>query len=203
IGTAGSVIGGQPGFTMATWIAGDHIVTVTGTLPVADLVSIAQTVHPVSPEEWAGMQFQATRHSADNNFGNYEQTDPVPISFGTDAAGQPWKVDVSIATFGDERQISWQWDNGGYGNRIVDTPTIETSVDNTRTYVLAALPRAVAATAQLQIVRDGMDPVLVPFADTDPSFDHTFSAYAFSEPTTYTAQIIGPDGTVLANWPPQ
>ena len=48
IGTAGSVIGGQPGFTMATWIAGDHIVTVTGTLPVADLVSIAQTVHPVS-----------------------------------------------------------------------------------------------------------------------------------------------------------
>jgi hypothetical protein len=74
-------------------------------------------------------------------------------------------------------------------------------VDNHRTYVLADLPRSVAPTAQLQITRDGFDPVLVPFNDVSPDFDRTFAAYGFSEPTTYTAQIIGEDGTVLAGWP--
>ena len=43
--------------------------------------------------------------------------------------------------------------------------------------MLADLPRAVAPTAQLQILRDGFDPVLVPFTDTDPGFDRTFSAW--------------------------
>ena len=74
-------------------------------------------------------------------------------------------------------------------------------VDNRRTYVMADLPRAVAATAKSQITRDGLDPVTVPFSDTDASFDRTFAAYAFSEPTTYSAQIVGEDGAVLATWP--
>ena len=65
----------------------------------------------------------------------------------------------------------------------------------------STIARSIAASAQLQITRSGLDPVLVSFADADPSFDRTFAAYAFSEPTLYTAQIIGPDGAVLANWP--
>ncbi len=201
IATAGEIIG-QPSFTMATWIANDHIVTVSSTRPVPDLVDIASTVHQVAAEEWAGMQFQATRHSAANNFGNYEQTDPVPISFGTDAAGAQWTINVGIATYGDQREVSWQWDNGGYSTPITATPTISTVVQDGRTYVLADLPRATAPqTAQLQILRDGLEPVLVPFADTDPGFDRTFAAYAFSEPVTYTAQIVGADGALIAAWP--
>jgi len=200
IATAGEVIG-QPGVAMATWIASDHIVTVTGMRPITDLIGIALTVHPVSAEQWAGMQFQATRHSADNNFGNYEQTPFVPISFGTDANSDPWKVEVGIATFGDQRQVSWQWPAGGFSTRIDDTPKITTVVQDGRTYVLADLPRAVAPTAQLQILREGLEPVLVPFTDTDPSFDRTFSAYAFSEPVTYTAQIVYADGALIAAWP--
>ena len=200
VGVAGEVIG-QPGYVMATWIAGDHIVTVAGTRPAPDLISIAQTVHEVSPEEWAGMQFQATRHNADNNFGNFEQTNPIPISFGIDANSKPWKVEVALATFGDQQESSWQWDNSGYSTRTEDTPKISTVVDNERTYVLADLPRAIAPTAQLQILRDGLEPVLVPFSDTDPTFDRTFSAYAFSEPVPYTAQIVGPDGALIAYWP--
>ena len=43
--------------------------------------------------------------------------------------------------------------------------------------------------------------MIVPFIDTNPELSHTFAAYAFSEPTTYTAQVIGADGTVLATWP--
>ena len=45
-----------------------------------------------------------------------------------------------------------------------------------------------------------LDPVTVPFSDADPNLDHTFAAYAFSEPTSYSAQIVGTDGAVLANW---
>ncbi|MEY2402404.1 MAG: hypothetical protein QOJ08_2515 [Ilumatobacteraceae bacterium] len=199
-GMAGAVVG-QQDFAMATWVAGDHIVTVSGSLPVPQLIATARTVHQVSRDEWSGMQFQASRHNVDNNFGNYEQSELVPVSFGTDATGKVWTIKVAIATFDEQNQVSWEWGNGGFGGLVADVAKISTVVDSQRTYVLAELPRAVAPTAQLQILRDGLDPVTVPFTDTDASFDRTFAAYAFSEPTTYTVQIIGADGAVLANWP--
>jgi hypothetical protein len=53
----------------------------------------------------------------------------------------------------------------------------------------------------LHIARAGLDPVIAPFNDIDPSLDRTFAAFAFSEPVQYTAQIVAADGTVLATWP--
>ena len=50
-----------------------------------------------------------------------------------------------------------------------------------RTYVLADLPRAVATTAQLEIDRTGLDPVVAPFSDVGVELDRTLAAYAFSE----------------------
>jgi hypothetical protein len=126
----------------------------------------------------------------------------VPVSFGTDADGGVWTVKVATATFGTQKQVSWQWDDGEFGSSPVrDAAFITTVVDNHRTYVLAQLPRAVAPTARLEIDRDGMDPVFVDFADTDTTSDRTFAAYAFSEPVHYTAQVVGADGAVLATWP--
>ena len=198
---AGAVIGDRDR-SMATWIAGDHIVTIGANMPVQELMTIARTVHQVSAEEWNGMEFQATRNSGDNNFGNVQESNSLPVSFGTDTNAEPWVVKVGISTFGTQKMVDWGWDGfvTGFGS-IDQNPTINTAVDDKRTYVLAELPRAAAATAQLQISRDGLDPVLVPFTDTDPTLDRTFAAYAFSEATQYTAQIIGADGTVLANWP--
>jgi hypothetical protein len=107
-----------------------------------------------------------------------------------------------MSTFATEQHIGWQWQaDAGYESRADDTAKIDSVVDNDRTYVLADLPRAVAATASLQVTREGLDPIVVPFVDVDPTFDRTFAAYAFSEPTSYTAQIIGDDGTVIASWP--
>ncbi len=197
---AGDVIG-QTDSSLATWTAGDHIVTISGSMPVADLVAIAETVHEVSPDQWNGMQFQAAGHSGDNNFGNYIQSSPLPVASGTDESAVPWKVEVATATFGSQHQVVWQWDSAGFGTPSDDTAKITTVVDDHRTHVLAELPRAIAATAQLQVLRDGRDPVLVPFADPAPDVDRTFAAYVFSEPVTYTAQIIGTDGAVLAGWP--
>jgi hypothetical protein len=196
--TAGSLVG-QEDQSVVTWIAGDHIVTLAGQMPVIQLVAIAHSVHQVSSNEWEGMKFQATSNSS--RFDNYNQTVPVPVSFGTDADAKTWIVQVGMAKLSDQQQINWQWDQGAFEATAEATATINTVVDNERTYVLADLPRAVAATAQLQVTPSGLDPVLVPFTDADPTFDRTFAAYAFSEPTTYTAQIIGPDGAVLATWP--
>jgi hypothetical protein len=125
----------------------------------------------------------------------------VPVSFGTDTNSEPWTIQVALATIGDHRQFSWQWDDNGFGAAFEPTANIHTVVDNRRTYVLAELPRTTALTGYLHITRVGLDPIVVPFTDADSSFDRTFAAYAFSEPTQFTAQITGEDGGVLASWP--
>ena len=196
---AGGVAGEQ---ALATWIAGDHIVTVTSTTTVPEIITIARTVHQVSAEEWNGMVFQASRAADRHIYGNFDQGTPVPIASGTDSAAEPWTISASVQTFSDQRVIFWQFDtNGTSFFSPGDTATINTAVDNRRTYVFAELPRTVATSAQLQITLVGADPVVVPFADIGPNVDRTLAAYAFSEPTPYTAQIIADDGTVLATWP--
>ena len=199
VAVAGNVTGVKD-FTLATWIAGDHIVTISGSLPVQQLIDIARTVHQVPAEVWAGMQLEAGRNSSEGTSSPVASL-PTPVSFGTDAASKAWQIDVLMFTFPTEQLVSWQWLGSGYGWGATDAPTINTVVEGQRTYVLADLPRSVAATAQLQINRDGVDPVTVPFNDAQPASDRTFAAYAFSEATTYTAQIIGADGAVLATWP--
>ena len=200
LAVAGAVIG-QTDYAVATWIVHDLVVTVSGSMPVPQLIALARTVHEVSAEEWRGMQFQASRRGGNNDVGNYEQTDPVAVSFGTDANGEAWIVNVGIATYDEVQMIIWQWDEFGFDSQIDDTASIRTVVDDNRTYVLADLPRALAVEAQLQVTPAGLEPVLVQFSDTDPSLDRTFAAYAFSEPVQYTAQIIDADGAVLASWP--
>jgi hypothetical protein len=205
VAVAGTPVG-QSEYAVSSWIAGDHIVTVAGFLTVPELIAVARTVHQVSFDEWQGMQFQASaNHDPGNDTGGFAQTPAVAVSFGTDGESNQWIVKAGTVTFSNNRQTSWQWDDkglgGGIGAPAGDTATINTVVDGHRTYVLADLPRALGTTAQLQITRDGFDPVLVPFNDVLPDFDRTLAAYAFTEPTTYSAQIIAQDGTVLAGWP--
>ncbi|HEY0520859.1 MAG TPA: hypothetical protein VGC84_15295, partial [Ilumatobacteraceae bacterium] len=201
IATAGFVVG-QDNQSIATWIAGDHIVTVSAQLPVADLISIAQTVHQVSPQVWAGMQFQAS-HNGDSFKHDYKESPAVAVAAGNDTAGQPWAVDVAVGTLGAaEYVVNWQWNGTGFSQLARSEPEINTIVDGGRTYVVASLPKTVAATAQLVVTRDALPPVPVDFVDTDPTFNRTFAAYAFSDPVHYTAQVIGTDGSVIAAWPP-
>jgi hypothetical protein len=199
VATAGEIIG-QPGQSIATWIASDHIVTLSAQLPVQQLISIARTVHEVSQDVWDGMQFQAATNR--NLFNDYEQGPVSPISFGTDSDARDWKINVGVDTVaGQWKFVNWQWTNGGYGGVADETAKVHSVVDNRRTYVVAELPRAIAPIADLRVTAAGLDPILVPFRDVDPNFDRTFAAYAFSEPGQYSAEIVGPDGAVLATWP--
>jgi hypothetical protein len=196
------VVAVQPDQAVATWFAGDHMVSVSGTMSLQEAIEVARTVHQVSPEEWAGMKFQASGNSYGSD-GDYTQSEPRAVAFGTDDNGDQWTVNVSTTTFSAEQPgVDWQWSpGGGYGSIASDTAKITTVVDGERTYVLAEMPRAIAPPGHLQVTRTGLEPVLTPFTDTDPNLDRTFAAYAFSEPTSYTAQIIGSDGAVLATWP--
>ena len=123
---AGDVIG-QDDFSLATWTAGDHIVTVSGSMPVSQLVAIAQTVHQIPAAEWSGVMFQAAERSGFDNFGNYVQSQPLPVAVGTDSDGEPWKIEVATASFEDHHQIVWQWDSAGFG-----TPAEEDGKDHIR-----------------------------------------------------------------------
>jgi hypothetical protein len=136
----------------------------------------------------------------------------MPVAFGTDADGNNWLVNVVVLSFAKEQQVEWQSDDvsfspifpnrpASYSSRADAGAKVNTVVTDNRTYVYADLPRVVAPTASLQVTREGFDPVVVPFTDADPNFDRTFAAYAFSEPTKYTAQIVAADGTVIAQWP--
>jgi hypothetical protein len=200
-GIAGLMVGADDQ-AIATWAAGDHLVSLSAQMPVADLVAIAQTVHQVTVDEWRGMQFQAAiRLGGNDTDGQSDATSQVTVSQGTDTESNPWAISVGIATFGSQRQINWQVGNYLVGRLARTDPTIDSAVDSRRTYVLAQLPRTAAATAQLQINRTGLDPVVVAFTEADPTFDRTFAAYAFSDAGPYTAQIVGADGAVLASWP--
>jgi hypothetical protein len=193
----------QPDYALASWSAGDHIVTVSGRMSVPQLIAIAQTVHQVSAEEWAGMKFQAIHNASETNGNNSPVNEPqlVPVSFGTDSLSRQWTIRAALATYGNIRQINWDWVDQSTATTATDNVQINTVVDSDRSYVLADLPRAVAPTAELHVTRAGLEPVVIKFNDIDPTSDRTFAAYAFSEPGPYTAQIVGADGSVLATWP--
>lgn len=195
----------ETGYALASWSAGDHMVTITGKMPVEQLIAIAQTVHQVSAEEWAGMQFQAIHNGTESRTitrtAPTTEPQPVPVSFGTDSQATAWTIRAALYNYGDLQQINWDWADGNISTTPHDTVQINTVVDDKRTYVLADLPRAIAATAELHVTPAGLDPVVIKFNDIDPTLDRTFAAYAFSEPGPYTAQVVGADGTVLATWP--
>jgi hypothetical protein len=201
-GVAGAVVD-QQDQALATWTDGDHIVTLTATLTVPELISIARSVHQISPEEWNGIRAQASRAADRQVFDNFDQGTPVTVASGTDSASEPWSIEVAVQTYSDVRQTVWQWGNEAFSWSPGDGGMINTVVDDRRTYVLAELPRTIAAAGatQLQVSPEGLEPVLVRFTDIGADLDRTFAAYVFSEPTPFTVQIIGADGTVLGAWP--
>jgi hypothetical protein len=197
-GVAGTVIG-SGNYSIATWLDGGDIVTVGGTVPLPQLITIAQSVHQVPTSVWAGMQYQADQNPP--NVIPPDSTSALPVASGTDADSAPWAVQASVGHSGDHLKISWSWGTQTGETTALDTAQINTVIDDNRTYVLADLPRAVAATAELHVLRQGLDPLVIPFTDIDPSLDRTFAAFAFTEPGQLTAQLVAPDGTILASWP--
>ena len=194
---AGAIVS-QAGRALATWVAGDRVITVSAAMPVSLLIAVARTVHEVSANEWDSMKFQAINSQMGNP--RYNETLAMQISSGTDRDARPWSISVATAISGAQTQIIWSWDSNGLRTTPNDTVQIHTVVDNDRTYVLADLPRAITPGGVLQIIGGGLD-VTVPFVDVDQRSDRTYAAYAFSEPGQYSMRVVGSDGAVRAIWP--
>ena len=195
---AGTVIGAG-NYSIVTWLDGANIVTVSATMPLPQLITIARSVHQVPTSVWAGMQYQADQNNAIRLPSSEVPT--LPVSFGTDSNSESWTIQASVAAEGDRQTITWSWNAQSDATKALEIGQINTVVDDTRTYVLADLPRAVATTAELHVLREGLDPVVIPFLDINPTLDRTFAAFAFTESGSFTAQVVAPDGTVLASWP--
>jgi hypothetical protein len=201
---------GSDGYAVASWADGDATIVVDGFTSIAQLINVARTVHEVSAEEWKTIEryaLELNTYPADGSGGSYEPGPALDVSSGTDADNKSWMISAMIFSHSDPdgnvlREISWQSGNNGWGGPAVDEHVhIISHADANRTYITADLPRAVDARAELRVVRDGLEPVVVPFNDVDPTLDRTLAAYAFSEPVPFTAEITTPDGTVLATWP--
>jgi hypothetical protein len=195
-GVAGTVVGRDA--SMATWIDDANVVTVSAPMPVAQLVSIARTVHRVSADEWNEMKLTGLRFNSPR--AAIVRPELPSIASGVDGSTQPWTIGVTMSFTGSQ-QVNWWWAGSGFSSVAQDSAAINTVVDDRRTYVLADLPRSVGVTARLEVTLGNAEPVAFPFVDAGPQMDRTFAAYTFSEATPYTAQIVADDGSVLASWP--
>ncbi|MGZ4768189.1 MAG: hypothetical protein ACXVLX_05985 [Ilumatobacteraceae bacterium] len=191
---AGKVVG-QGDRALATWISGDHVITVSATMPVSQLIDIAQTVHQVSARDWDGMRFQAQRNQV--IYSRYEHSSAHSLATGSDPSTD---VTVSTAVVGGQRQISWAWGSNGLATTPDDSPQIHTMVDTDHTYVLADLPRTISPSGFLKVDQDGHE-FIMPFADIDPTADRTFAAFTVAKAGPFTVAILGSDGEVRAVWP--
>ena len=194
---AGAVVS-QPGRSLATWIADDQVITVSGTLPLSELIAVSRTFHAVSPQEWEGMKFQATRSQA--NIGRYERSSTHEVASGTDSASAAWDISVGTAISGgrptDQLDVEQQ-----RLHHLPDHCRADTHRRERRPDLCAGRSATLrCGSASLRINAAGLD-VTVPFADVDSDIDRTFAAYAFSEAEPFTATVVGSDALVLATWP--
>lgn len=193
---AGAIVGRST--SMATWIDGDNVITVSSPMALPDLIDTARTVHRVSAGEWDAMKLTALGVNSPRAAIIHPQQ--PTIASGVDARSLPWTVGVTMSYSGS-RQVNWRWEGSGFGSAATDAAEINTVVDDERTYVLADVPRSLPTAAGLEIFRPGFDPVEVGFTDAGPQMDRIFAAYVFSEAVPYTARIVNSDGFVLASWP--
>jgi hypothetical protein len=193
---------GEDDRALATWISGDHVITVSASMPLTQLIDVARTVHQVSAREWDGMRFQAEHNQASTT--RYEHSAAHTLATGPDSSSPDSSSHVAVATavVGGQRQISWSWGGNGLATAPTDRAQIHTMVATNSTYVLADLPRNVSPSGFLNVVQNGHQFVM-PFIDFDPTVDRTFAAFTVALPGPFTVEILGADGMIKAVWPRQ
>ncbi|HSB86196.1 MAG TPA: hypothetical protein VLD86_07810, partial [Ilumatobacteraceae bacterium] len=140
---AGSMVD-QPDVSLASWLTGDSVVTVTGKLTVSQLVAIARTVHEVPASDWKAMKRQAAANLLEANRSlPFEEQPSQPVAFGTDANGTPWTVRVANASFGEQPQLAWHWSGLNATTDPSNAAQIHVFLDHDQTFVVADVPRAI------------------------------------------------------------
>jgi hypothetical protein len=204
-GIAGEVVG-RPGFSLATWSAEDHIVTLSGNVESSTLIDIARTVHTVDDDHWRGMEMMASQNSATARHitANRSSVQPTFVTSGSDGANTEWDVGAAVTRFGTQRQITWTWDgtDANTWTTVHDTTAhVDSVVTAHHTMVFADVPRQVGAGARLRVTRPGGQVLDVAFFDADARLDCMLAAYVFSGDGPYAAEVLDGDGRSIARWP--
>jgi hypothetical protein len=193
---------------VVTWMVGNDVITLNGSVPKSELMDIARTVHQVTVTDWQQMIREASQ-----NVSLASASSPIvhegvfgQVATGRYGNGDTWFIQAAWATRGDESYVSWLWPGPDDANTTMlptsDTPQLTDQLDAGHTYVFAALPRTYGTGATLHIKRADLEPIAVPFTDIGSEFDRTLAAYAFTEPGIFSAWIEATDGSILAAWPP-
>jgi hypothetical protein len=202
IGDLPGIIGqsaADPRLTIVQWQDGPRLITVRGNLDAGALAYIAGSVH-AAPNEVVMKQVRTDQPSAPVGGGQQ-------YTVGSGWLDGPWAVHVSVDPASPVTFV-W-WISTPSGTVTADEsrvsaqpgPTIDTFVENGRTYVLAKVPRSMAD-ALLHVNPTGLPSTELAMIDVDPGLDAVFAAYAFREPVPYTAQLVDVGGgQTIVSWP--
>jgi hypothetical protein len=209
VGVAGTALRWWDGGSVAQWIDPDGwLVTIRSTLPVVELVEVAQSASPASDTEWRD------RRRAAQSFTTLP-TGWTALGKVADGSlshdGGYWRLSLGRQQsdyFGE--RYGWRLNadgpDGATKNNAIDAgaigrPALTSTVFNELTVITATLPGDYPSGAWLQIDRFGLDPIVVPLTKPEPDFTITAAAAVLEDVTPFVARIVRADGTVWATWP--
>ncbi len=196
----------DPTMSVAQWRDEEALITVTGNIDPQRLQAIAETVHRSSDDAVRKQLVDLSSVEAEARpFGG----PPKQISGGRLDDGFAWAIQVS-ARDAEQPAAGYVWwiSRPGPPPQRTDLrpslpsggPTIETYVEDGRTYVVAKVPRSMTG-AELHVNPTGLPSIVTPFLDIDPNMPDEFAAAAFVEPVPFAVQILDSSGAPVASWP--
>jgi hypothetical protein len=194
----------DPTVNIAQWHDGERLITLRGNLEAWQLVAIAQTVHESSISE-VRQQLQAGIPPTVEAL----QASPRTVVGGRLKDGRDWLIQVSERDSADPGAGYLWWIGQPDDTRAPadtraslpgDAPSIDTFVEDGRTYILASIPRSMDG-AELHVAPTGLPSIVTRLRDVDPALPGEFAASVFTQPVPFTARILDSDGNILAFWP--
>lgn len=196
----------DPTMSIAQWRDDEALITVSGNVDPQRLQAIAETVHRSSDD---AVRKQLVDPSSVDEEEKTLGGSPKQITAGRLDDGFAWAIQVS-ARDADQPAAGYVWWISRPGPAVQRTdirpsmpsgePTIETYVEDGRTYVVAKVPRSMTG-AELHVNPTGLPSIVTPFLDIDPSMPDEFAAAAFVEPVPFAVQILDSSGAQVAFWP--
>jgi hypothetical protein len=180
------------------WHDGNDTITLSGDLPLSDLLEAAATTRPASAEEWRVQINTNPTYSDDTDSGlNSQEPERVEIT-QRDSASEPGVV-VRMATELDEsgqRTLEISAGDGMLSGISVDPSkpvTVFVDIDVT---IIVAVFESPGLGKKLRVSLSGRPAVIMPLVPLGDSGDYG-AAYAFSEIADFSVALVDTDGTLI------
>lgn len=179
------------GEQVVSWTDGDQVLTLSGQMPVADLLALRPSVRPATADEWTAL-LRGLR--PDYRLGEFTE-----IGSGTTDGGERWSAGVQRAERRGQPQYLWWWSVPGErgssasvevrGPLDRDAPTVDILVVAGATYVFVAVPSG--TNSGMAFAESGE--VRVPMNFSQPAaFDgFSFAVARFDAPLPVTVEFVG------------